>query len=55
MKKKIKRKIRKSKFTPEDYRNAERQNLGIPQDKALNYAQAFGPNWACIISGCGDQ
>jgi hypothetical protein len=52
-KKKVARK--KREYTAEDYRNAQRQILGIPMERALNYAQAFGPNWACIISGLGDQ
>ncbi len=27
----------------------------IPLEKRARLARDFGDNWACIISGCGDQ
>lgn len=46
--------------TDEDHHNADRvaswsKFSQLPYESRLANAKAYGPNWASILSGCGDQ
>lgn len=52
--------IEKFTYNEEDkskWKNNCRPDIGlaIPEEQREKLADSFGPNWASIISGCGDQ
>ncbi len=45
------------KMERDQHHNNCREDIraAINEEERRSYARSFGPNWASIISGCGDQ